>query len=98
MSLLWAGVTLLAEDDPDGRRFAGGAFIRLRDQMRERSEKLARLTATRPPVPGLDRSVGDLSRGAKAGRDGLFCLVINIPAFQPLDEVRSRKRSPSAIA
>jgi LDH2 family malate/lactate/ureidoglycolate dehydrogenase len=34
--------------------------------------------------------LGDLARGAIPGRDGHFCLVIDIVAFQPLDEVRSR--------
>jgi LDH2 family malate/lactate/ureidoglycolate dehydrogenase len=34
--------------------------------------------------------LGDLASGAKPGRDGHFCLVIDINAFQPLDEVRAR--------
>ena len=34
--------------------------------------------------------LGDLARGAAPGRDGHFSLVINIAAFQPVDEVRSR--------
>lgn len=34
--------------------------------------------------------LGDLTHGATPGRDGHFCLAINIAAFQPLDSVRSR--------
>ena len=34
--------------------------------------------------------LGDLASGAKPGRDGHFCLVIDIAAFQPVDEVQSR--------
>jgi hypothetical protein len=46
-------IALLAEDSPDGLRFAGGAFITLRGEMRARfSEKLTGLAASRPPVSG----------------------------------------------
>jgi ATP-dependent DNA ligase len=49
-------IALLAEDKPDGLRFAGGAFITLRGHMRERfSEKLTGLAAARPPPPGRRR-------------------------------------------
>jgi LDH2 family malate/lactate/ureidoglycolate dehydrogenase len=34
--------------------------------------------------------LGDLARGADSGRDGHFCVAINIAAFQPLEAVRSR--------
>ena len=41
-------------DPADGLRFAGGAFITLDGRQRERfGNKLARLAATRPPLPGL---------------------------------------------
>jgi hypothetical protein len=49
-----APIALLAEDAVDGLRFAGGAFITLDGRQRERfGNKLARLAATRPPLPGL---------------------------------------------
>jgi ATP-dependent DNA ligase len=49
-----APTALLAEDAADGLRFAGGAFITLDGRQRERfGNKLARLAATRPPLPGL---------------------------------------------
>jgi DNA ligase D-like protein (predicted ligase) len=49
-----APIALLAEDAVDGLRFAGGAFITLDGRQRERfGSKLARLAATRPPLPGL---------------------------------------------
>ena len=48
-----APIALLAEDAADGLRFPGGAFITLKDRQRERfGDKLARLAASRPPVPG----------------------------------------------
>lgn len=34
--------------------------------------------------------LGDLARGADPGRDGHFCLALNVEAFQPLEAVRSR--------
>ena len=34
--------------------------------------------------------LGDLVSGAQPGRDGHFCLVVNIAAFQPLEEVTAR--------
>lgn len=49
-----APIALLAEDVADGLRFAGGAFVTLQGRMRERfGEKLARLSANRPPLAGL---------------------------------------------
>jgi ATP-dependent DNA ligase len=49
-----APIALLAEDAADGLRFAGGAFITLDGRQRERfRERLARLAASRPPLPGL---------------------------------------------
>jgi DNA ligase D-like protein (predicted ligase) len=49
-------IALLAEDAPDGLRFAGGAFITLRGQMRDRfRQSLSRFAASRPPLPGLRR-------------------------------------------
>jgi ATP-dependent DNA ligase len=51
-----APIALLAEDAADGFRFAGGAFIALDGRQREQfQEKLARLAASRPPLPGLSR-------------------------------------------
>ena len=51
-----APIALLAEEAADGLRFAGGAFITLREGLRERfSEKLARLSADRPALPALRR-------------------------------------------
>jgi hypothetical protein len=49
-----APIALLAEDAPDGLPFAGDAFITLQGGMQERfGEKLGRLAAKRPPLPGL---------------------------------------------
>jgi ATP-dependent DNA ligase len=51
-----APIALLAEDAADRLRFAGGAFITLDGRQREQfRQKLARLAASRPPLPGLSR-------------------------------------------
>jgi hypothetical protein len=43
-------------DPADGLRFAGGAFITLDGRQQEQfRQKLARLAASRPPLPGLSR-------------------------------------------
>jgi len=34
--------------------------------------------------------LGDLTNGARPGRDGHFCMAIDISKFEPVDEVRSR--------
>ena len=51
-----APIALLAENAPDGLRFAGGAFITLQGRNRELfGKKLMRLTAAHPALPGLRR-------------------------------------------
>jgi ATP-dependent DNA ligase len=51
-----APIALLAKDAADGLRFAGDAFITLDGRQREQfGQKLARLAASRPPLPGLSR-------------------------------------------
>jgi len=81
-------MTLLAEDAPDGLRFAGGAFIALCCQMRERfSANLSRLAASRPPLPGLRR------REAQWIKPELVVSVRRLPGPGALRHVAVAKQS-----